>query len=104
MVIRLWGGDPASNAEKRSQDGKSQEDIHNSYTWYESALVSFLSGDSGEHTGDHIFGLLPLMTSIINGAGGTTDDVEDPRAQRQGSVDIEVGLSGLPHFPSLQDS
>jgi len=31
--------------------------------------------------GDHIFGLLPLMASCMNGAGGTTEDVEDPRAQ-----------------------
>jgi len=35
------------------------------------------------HThGDHIFGLLPLMASIANGAGGMVEEVEDPRAQR----------------------
>ncbi|KAF8450529.1 beta-lactamase-like protein [Boletus edulis BED1] len=40
------------------------------------------------HThGDHIFGLLPLMASIANGAGGTIEDIEDPRTQRQGDVD-----------------
>ncbi|KAL0949378.1 hypothetical protein HGRIS_009447 [Hohenbuehelia grisea] len=34
------------------------------------------------HThGDHIFGLLPLMASLLNGAGGTADGAEDPRAQ-----------------------
>ncbi|KAL6309735.1 Metallo-hydrolase/oxidoreductase [Sparassis latifolia] len=33
------------------------------------------------HThGDHIFGLLPLLASRLNGAGGTADGVEDPRA------------------------
>ncbi|KAG2369596.1 hypothetical protein BDR07DRAFT_1447469 [Suillus spraguei] len=33
------------------------------------------------HThGDHIFGLLPLLASMLNGAGGTADGVEDPRA------------------------
>ncbi|KAH0839927.1 Metallo-hydrolase oxidoreductase [Lanmaoa asiatica] len=40
------------------------------------------------HThGDHIFGLLPLMASIANGAGGTVEDSEDPRAQSQDSVE-----------------
>ncbi|KAF9464400.1 Metallo-hydrolase/oxidoreductase [Collybia nuda] len=34
------------------------------------------------HThGDHIFGLLPLLASRLNGAGGTTDGTDDPRAQ-----------------------
>ncbi|KAG2349060.1 Metallo-hydrolase/oxidoreductase [Suillus weaverae] len=32
------------------------------------------------HThGDHIFGLLPLLATMLNGAGGTADGVEDPR-------------------------
>ncbi|KAF8592183.1 Metallo-hydrolase/oxidoreductase [Ramaria rubella] len=32
------------------------------------------------HThGDHIFGLLPLMASCLNGAGGMVDGTEDPR-------------------------
>jgi len=31
--------------------------------------------------GDHIFGLLPLMATLLNGAGGTTDGIEDPRLQ-----------------------
>lgn len=32
------------------------------------------------HThGDHIFGLLPLMASIMNGAGGTVEGLEDER-------------------------
>ncbi|KAF9247350.1 beta-lactamase-like protein [Melanogaster broomeanus] len=40
------------------------------------------------HThGDHIFGLLPLMASLANGAGGTIDDVEDPRARPPVDVD-----------------
>ncbi|KAI0776139.1 Metallo-hydrolase/oxidoreductase [Trametes elegans] len=34
------------------------------------------------HThGDHIFGLLPVLAGRLNGAGGTVDGVEDPRAQ-----------------------
>ncbi|KAL0067581.1 hypothetical protein AAF712_005296 [Marasmius tenuissimus] len=34
------------------------------------------------HThGDHIFGLLPLMAACLNGAGGTADGIDDPRAQ-----------------------
>ncbi|GLB33960.1 putative metallo-beta-lactamase [Lyophyllum shimeji] len=32
------------------------------------------------HThGDHIFGLIPLLASCMNGAGGTVDSTEDPR-------------------------
>uniref|UniRef100_A0A8H7Y188 Uncharacterized protein n=1 Tax=Psilocybe cubensis TaxID=181762 RepID=A0A8H7Y188_PSICU len=32
------------------------------------------------HThGDHIFGLIPLMCSLLNGAGGTAEGSEDPR-------------------------
>ncbi|KAJ7638993.1 beta-lactamase-like protein [Roridomyces roridus] len=34
------------------------------------------------HThGDHIFGLLPLLAGILNGAGGAADGTEDPRAR-----------------------
>ncbi|KAI0089323.1 beta-lactamase-like protein [Irpex rosettiformis] len=34
------------------------------------------------HThGDHIFGLVPLLASRLNGAGGTAEGVEDPRVQ-----------------------
>ena len=35
----------------------------------------------GHLAGDHIFGLLPLMASLLNGAGGTVDGIEDPRLQ-----------------------
>ncbi|KAF8842699.1 Metallo-hydrolase/oxidoreductase [Paxillus ammoniavirescens] len=42
------------------------------------------------HThGDHIFGLLPLMASLANGAGGTIEGVEDPRAQNSDHADID---------------
>ncbi|KAF9226613.1 Metallo-hydrolase/oxidoreductase [Gyrodon lividus] len=42
------------------------------------------------HThGDHIFGLLPLMASLANGAGGTTEDVADSRAQNSDNVNVE---------------
>ena len=33
------------------------------------------------YSGDHIFGLLPLLASRLNGAGGTVEGVEDPRIQ-----------------------
>lgn len=29
--------------------------------------------------GDHIFGLLPLLASRLNGAGGMVDSIDDPR-------------------------
>jgi hypothetical protein len=39
--------------------------------------------------GDHIFGLLPLLASMLNGAGGTADGVEDPRIHTvQNSSDV----------------
>ena len=56
-----------------------------------------------EHTGDHIFGLMPLMASIANGAGGMVEDIEDPRAQS--NVDVEVSfLRNVAVFPTSQDS
>ncbi|KIJ70108.1 hypothetical protein HYDPIDRAFT_23251 [Hydnomerulius pinastri MD-312] len=43
------------------------------------------------HThGDHIFGLLPLMASLLNGAGGTIEDVEDPRARVGINVSTDI--------------
>lgn len=60
------------------------------------------AGVDFQHIGDHIFGLLPLMASIANGAGGTAEDIEDPRAQS--NVDVEVGLSKLPQLSSSHDS
>ena len=31
--------------------------------------------------GDHIFGLIPLLASCLNGAGGTSEAIDDPRLQ-----------------------
>jgi hypothetical protein len=45
--------------------------------------------------GDHIFGLLPLLASRLNGAGGTAEGVEDPRSQ--GNQDQQVSFSCLFH-------
>ncbi|KAJ3487982.1 hypothetical protein NLI96_g3157 [Meripilus lineatus] len=40
------------------------------------------------HThGDHIFGILPLLASRLNGAGGTVEGVADPRAKASTSQD-----------------
>ena len=47
--------------------------------------------------GDHIFGLLPLMASLLNGAGGTTDGIEDPRLQVQFDKPASVSFSLLFH-------
>lgn len=37
--------------------------------------------------GDHIFGILPLLASRLNGAGGTVEGVADPRAKASTSQD-----------------
>ncbi|KAI0638505.1 Metallo-hydrolase/oxidoreductase [Trametes polyzona] len=43
------------------------------------------------HThGDHIFGLLPVLAGRLNGAGGTIDGVEDPRAQASATLPEDV--------------
>lgn len=40
------------------------------------------------HThGDHIFGLVPLISTLANGAGGAVGDVGDPRLQTQLDID-----------------
>jgi hypothetical protein len=36
-------------------------------------------GLSDSILGDHIFGLIPLLASCLNGAGGTADGIDDPR-------------------------
>ena len=33
------------------------------------------------YVGDHIFGLIPLLAGCLNGMGGTSDGVDDPRIQ-----------------------
>ena len=47
--------------------GMSTPDLHQSI---------FFTG----HPGDHIFGLIPLLASRLNGAGGMIDEALDPRA------------------------
>lgn len=44
------------------------------------------------------------MASIANGVGGMVEDIEDPRAQSQSSIDVEVGLPKGLWFPSSQVS
>lgn len=41
--------------------------------------VSFQDVQLMLNIGDHIFGILPLLAGRLNGAGGTVDDVDDPR-------------------------
>ena len=55
-------------------------------------------------SGDHIFGLLPLMASCLNGAGGTVDGVEDPRLSIDDKDDTEVGLFARQHVSNLRQS
>jgi ribonuclease Z len=43
------------------------------------SLAQFLFESYACRVGDHIFGLLPLLASRLNGAGGTAGGVEDPR-------------------------
>jgi len=37
--------------------------------------------DSQRTSGDHIFGLAPLLAARLNGAGGFAEGAEDPRSQ-----------------------
>ncbi|KAH7931236.1 Metallo-hydrolase/oxidoreductase [Leucogyrophana mollusca] len=47
------------------------------------------------HThGDHIFGLLPLLASRLNGAGGTADGADDPRAHVSAESDPPLEIYG----------
>lgn len=45
--------------------------------------------------GDHIFGLIPLMASLLNGAGGVTEGGEDPR------LDVNTETAVCPSFRLL---
>ena len=45
--------------------------------------------------GDHLFGILPLLASRLNGAGGMVDGVEDPRAKSSAAAESEVRPSLL---------
>lgn len=47
----------------------------------------------GHVAGDHIFGLVPLMASLLNGAGGTADGIEDPRLQIDFDKPVSVFFS-----------
>lgn len=56
------------------------------------------------HThGDHIFGLVPLISTLANGAGGAVGDVGDPRLQTQLDIDASV-LSLSPITAFLTDA
>lgn len=81
LVIRLWGRHTEPDTEERCQDGKNFQDLHYPYPWCVTTLpasrrVAHWTGRSG----DHIFGLLPLLASRLNGAGGMIDEALDPRA------------------------
>lgn len=41
--------------------------------------------------GDHIFGIVPLMASMLNGAGGITEGADDPRSQ----IDFDQPVSAI---------
>lgn len=41
-------------------------------------------------SGDHIFGLAPLMAGCLNGAGGTMDGFEDPRENLPEDLDVSL--------------
>lgn len=40
--------------------------------------------------GDHIFGLIPLLASMMNGAGGTTEGTEDPRSEVDRTTPVRI--------------
>ncbi|KAG6911238.1 hypothetical protein DXG01_003105 [Tephrocybe rancida] len=55
----------------------------------EKIFITHTHAFSCDHEGDHIFGLIPLLASCLNGAGGTADGADDPRAR----IDIEQPVS-----------
>lgn len=47
------------------------------------------------HLGDHIFGIVPLMCGLLNGAGGMADGAEDPRLNIETSRPVGFFLISL---------
>lgn len=94
MAFRLWRINAKANPGwQRDQNGEDKKSIHYSYARYASSLIVFVDIQARylSFLGDHIFGLLPLMASCLNGAGGTIDGIEDPRVVANDVVDAEVG-------------
>ena len=56
------------------------------------------------YKGDHIFGLLPLMASRLNGAGGTSEGVDDPRNQLGGHQEVSLNACFIARFLTLSHS
>ena len=50
------------------------------------------------YKGDHIFGLLPLMASRLNGAGGTSEGVDDPRSQLGEHQEVSLNACFITRF------
>lgn len=48
-------------------------------------------------TGDHIFGLLPLLASRLDGAGGMIEGVQDTRTQAS-VLDSSVSKRNIMHL------
>ncbi|PPQ63404.1 hypothetical protein CVT24_004914 [Panaeolus cyanescens] len=47
------------------------------------------------HThGDHIFGVIPLLASLLNGAGGAADGAEDPRLNVESNITPPLEIYG----------
>lgn len=46
-------------------------------------------------SGDHIFGLIPLLAGCLNGAGGTADGIEDPRKEVNVNDPVRYAPSAL---------
>ncbi|KAJ7276556.1 beta-lactamase-like protein [Mycena haematopus] len=54
------------------------------------------------HThGDHIFGLLPLLAGILNGAGGTADGEDEPREHIFSPNDSNIGFQVIEIYGPL---
>lgn len=54
--------------------------------------------------GDHIFGLIPLMASLLNGAGGVTEGGEDPRLHVNTETAVCPSFGLVHHFFQLLNS
>ena len=62
------------------------------------ACVDTTEDTLGFFTGDHIFGIGPLLAGCLNGLGGMIEGVDDKRTKAAALQNIEVSSIALPYF------